>query len=264
MSFTEKEILEELDLAWQGIPSDNFPLNEKEYNIQYNFFLDLEHGYCDTASSKIHLYANESYWAIVFEKCGYFSKGYRSDVELDYIGNCIKYIIEKFENTYVSNSNHIPLITSEEYERIRNKEGAGLEDFELISPATKEIVIHNQKVLFENDVTKYISLGIHPRDFDNPNNLIGFDNIVRYYSETNPSLVSATEQEIKQGLQYDIPRLMTLDKFHFTSVYEQEELPNQQELYQQMAKILVTKDISYWQPSLPPNNHWSNWESGYL
>jgi hypothetical protein len=58
-SFTEKEILNQLDLAFQGIPSEFYPA-EKEENIKYNFFLDLEHGCFSTAGNRIHLYAERN------------------------------------------------------------------------------------------------------------------------------------------------------------------------------------------------------------
>jgi len=31
-----------------------------------------------------------------------------------------------------------------------------------------------------------------------------------------------------------------------------------------IARILVARNPSLWKPTLPANNHWSNWESGHL
>src|SRR5688500_18039323 len=113
MSFTEKEILNQLDLAFKGIPNDKFPQVGPQ-DIKYNFFLDLEHGYCKTAGSKIHLYADATRWAIVFEKSGYQNRAMRAEIELAYLGNCVTYsTIEYPERNYVSNSNTIVLIDAE-------------------------------------------------------------------------------------------------------------------------------------------------------
>jgi len=49
----------------------------------------LEHGYCETAGNKVHLYADSTRWAFVFEKCGYQNLGDRADIEHGYVGNCI-------------------------------------------------------------------------------------------------------------------------------------------------------------------------------
>ena len=264
MNFSEKEILDKLDLAFRGIPAADYPAGRPQ-DIKYNFFLDLEHGYCETAGSRIHVYADKNRWAIVFEKCGYQNRGGRAEIELHYAGNCIDYPVDKYEERdYITNTSSVILITSEEYERIRNKQGEGLEDFELISPDVTHLNIHGQQVAINHDTTRYAALGIHPREHDNPQKLIGFGGIVRYFSDTNPSLVSATDQEIRQHIPMDIPKLMTLDKFHFVSAYDKNNPPSTQETYQLIAKILVTGDTSLWKPTLKPNNHWSNWKSGNL
>ncbi len=264
MSFIETDILKRLDLTHSGVPADDYP-KAREQDIKYAFFMDLEHGYCETAGNKIHLYSDKKRWVIVFEKCGYQNRGDRSEITLDYVGNCINYPVDKYaERDYIANSARVSLITSEEYERISNKVGSEMETFELISPNATEIEIHGQKVPIEKDLKKYLALGIKPREHDNPKKLIGYGDIVRYFSDVNPSLVAATESEIKMHLPKDIPKLMTIDKFHFVSAYDKETIPSKQETFQLIAKILVTGDTTIWKPKQKANNHWSNWESGHL
>ncbi len=264
MNFTEEEILYKFDLAFEGQPDGDFPIGGKGAT-RYNSFLDLEHGYFETAGNKIHLYADSTRWAVVFEKCGYDNRGLRAEIELDYVGNCINYPTHEFEGTtYITNSKNIVLVTYDEYERVRNKEEKGIADFELISPTATELLIHGQKAKIEHDIKKYLALGIKPSDYKNPNNLIGYADIIRFFSDTEPELVSATEEEIKEHLPIDIPKLMTLDKFHFVSYYSRDDSPSSQETYQLIAKILTTKDTTLWRPKLKPNNHWTNWESGNL
>jgi hypothetical protein len=264
MPFTEEEILKQLDLAFNGIPNNYYPKGNKN-DIKYAFFLDLEHGYFVTASSKIHLYADKTRWAIVFEKSGYQNRGGDSEIELDYVGNCINYPIDRYpERNYITNASNIVLISGEEYERIHNREGTDYEQFELISPSVNEINIRGNKIKIEHDLSKYTNFGIIPRADSNPRHLIGFEDIIRYINETNPSIISAKENEIKEHIPADLPKLMTIDKFHFESIYDKRNLPSTQELYRLIAKILVSKDASLWKPSLKPNNHWSNWKSGNL
>jgi len=57
---------------------------------------------------------------------------------------------------------------------------------------------------------------------------------------------------------------MTIDEFHFVSVYQKSNPPSQQETYKLLAKILVTRDTANWKPTQKPNNSWKNWESGNL
>jgi hypothetical protein len=263
MPFTETEILQELDLAIAGKPGKYFPVVKQQY-IAYNFPPDLEHGYCLTAGSRIHLFADESRWAIVFEKSGYNNRGGDATVQLTYFGNCIDYIVQKYpEQTYVSNLAYIPLITGEEYERIQ-AEGDDFDSFERISKNTAYINVKGQEVPFESDYHKYEALGIVIQDEDNPENLIGFGDIIRYLHETNPQLISATDNEIRKQLPAGLPKLMTISDFHFTSAYDKANLPSKQELYKLIARVLLTRNPAEWKPVQKPNNHWSNWESGNL
>lgn len=96
MIYTEHDILNELDGAFHSEISKYYPKGNSN-DIKYIFFLDLEHGYCEAAGSRIHLYADSVNWAIVFEKSGYQNRGNYADIELDYVGNCIKYITDEFD-----------------------------------------------------------------------------------------------------------------------------------------------------------------------
>ncbi|MFI2741610.1 DUF7003 family protein [Zhouia sp. PK063] len=264
MMFTEPEILEQLDLTFKGTPTNYYPIGRPE-DIKYNFFLDLEHGYSETAGNRIHLYADSTRWAIVFEKSGYQNRGTSAEIELDYVGNCIDYPIDKYpERNYITNSSSVILIDPTEFERIENKEGVEMETFELIEQNIKEIKIRDKFVPFDNNYKNYEKVGIKIRDYNNPKKLISFGDLIRYLHETNPSIISATEDDIRKHIPKDIPKLMTIEEFHYVSAYEKTNLPSQQETYQLIAKILTKRDTTIWKPTQKPNNSWKNWESGNL
>lgn len=264
MTFNESEILEQLDLAFNGIPSDYFPPGKAE-DIKYNFFLDLEHGYCETAGNRIHLYADSTRWVIVFEKSGYQNRQSSAEIELNYIGNCIDYPVDKFpERSYITNTSRILLIDPAELERIENKEGVDLETFELIGQDIRQIKIRDKFIPFESNPENYERVGIKLRDYENPKKLIGFGDLLRYLHETNPILIAATEDEIRKYIPKDIPKLMVLEEFHFSSFSDKTNPPGQQETFKLIAKILATRDSTYWKPTQLPNNSWKNWESGNL
>lgn len=264
MSFSESEILEQLDLAFNGIPNNYYPVVRPQ-DIKYNIFLDLQHGYCSTAGNRIHLFADSTKWAIVFEKSGYHNRATSAEIELNYVGNCIDYPVDKYpERNYITNTSSIMLINPTEFERIENKEGGKMETFELIGQHIKQIKVRDKYITFDNDYKHYEKVGIKIRDYDNPKKLIGFEDLVRFLNETNPDLISATDQEIRRHIPKDIPKLMTINHFHFGSVYDQTDPPSEQETYQLMAKVLLKRDTTNWKPTLKPNNHWTNWESGHM
>jgi hypothetical protein len=74
--FTAKDVVDQLDNCIMDEP--------------YWFFMDLQNGYFYTANSRLTLYADESRWAIVFEKNGYNNRALRIDLELNFFGNCLQ------------------------------------------------------------------------------------------------------------------------------------------------------------------------------
>jgi len=260
--FTEKDVLNELDAPFKT-PLSVKKLDEKTYF--YNFFLDLENAYLNVANSIIHLYADESKWAIVFEINGYHNKSYNAQIDLLYFGNCIKYDKKETpERVNLSNLFTIELISGEEFTKVENKTGSDLEQFELISDNADSIQIRDKKVRIEKDKTKYEEKLIVFREYENPNNLAGFEDLVRYLSVSEKDMMCASENEIEEHLLDDLPKIMTIESFHYHSIYNKGNLPSKQETFQLIAKILVSKDPNLWKPTLEPNNHWSNWESGNL
>ncbi|HMI63410.1 MAG TPA: hypothetical protein VK518_20985 [Puia sp.] len=261
--FSEQDILHQLDLGYQRIPSDYFP-DGRSQDIRYNFFLDLEHGYCVSAGSRIHLYADSTRWAVVFERNGYQNRGMNADIELDYFGNCIDYPVNHYpERNYITNASSVPLIETSEFGRIENKVGTEEETFEYIAPDTRFIVVRGKAVPFDSSYLDYRKVGILEPDTSNPRHLIGFADFVRYLQQTDPTLVQATDRDIRQHIPRDLPKLMTIDRFHFESVYGPVP-PSAQETYQLIATVLVKRDTALWRPTRPANNGWRNWRSGNL
>lgn len=285
--FTEKEVLDELDKAFQ----DSEPLRSHNFeNSPYNFFLDLEPPYTIVGGSKIHLYADSINWAVVFEINGYNTRGGLPQIELTYVGNCINFDYEDaWGNSVQSNTFYVDLVTPEEIERIRNKKGNDFEQFEMVDKSINYIKIRDRKIKLINDYKEFEKLNINIQDFDNPNNLIDYGALFRYINVIDPESVSANKTDIQEHMKVDLPQIMTLENFHYIyphpsidkkEFYEKKEqilkdknynsilgrstLPSQQELFQLIAKILVIKDTALWKPTLPANNHWSNWESGVM
>ncbi|MBK9449870.1 MAG: hypothetical protein IPN95_10815 [Bacteroidetes bacterium] len=168
------------------------------------------------------------------------------------------------KGAHITNSSRVILIDPTEFERIENNQGGEMETFELIGQNIKEVKVRDKFVPFDSNYRNYQKLGIEVRDYENPNKLIGFGGLVRYLHETNPALISATDDEIRMHIPKDIPKLITIHEFHFVSAYEKTNPPSQQETYKLLANVLVTRDTTNWKPTQKSNNSWKNWESGNL
>ncbi|MDJ1479545.1 hypothetical protein QNI16_03555 [Cytophagaceae bacterium YF14B1] len=241
---TEQDILHELD------------------ETKNKFFLDLEHGYFHTAGSRITLFADKSRWAIVMEKTGYGNRSMSIEIDICYYSNCLA--MEEY--TLGFNNTGVELFSEIDFQNI----GKG---FELVDTEARFITIRDKKLPIEKDENKYEEKGIKIRDYDNPDHQIDFVALTRYLDEQYPELFRASDAEIHKYLPADLPKLMTIDKWHHktyweiydSNLYGEDTRPSTYETFQMIAKILVTKDTTLWKPTLPPNNDWQNWpEAGSL
>jgi len=235
-------------------------LNALDDCTTYNFFLDLEHGYFHTAGSRINLFADENRWAIVFEKSGFGNRSGRAEIELNYFGNCLNNLGKAgLNDIYTCNTKYFTLISGEEFERIEG-------DFELTSKEAKIVKVRNIELPIEQDKQNYKAKGIKIQDFDNPNDLIDYQSLVRFLEERNSEIFRATEEELRTSIPNDLPFLMKIDEWHHNSYSEYGgDKPSTYETFKLIADILVSKNIENWKPTLEPNNNWRNWpEAGGL
>lgn len=210
----------------------------------------------------VHLFGDKNNWAIVFEKIGYSEAAGEVQSELNFIGNCINYKKENNgQREVLSNTTYITLISGQELEKIQMPENDSEDYFEMINPKTKKVKVRNKQVTITLDATTYAKYKIKLVDSNNPKGFVSFGNLARYLYATQPKSFCANPNEIRSMLPKNLPFIMTIDKFHFKSSYDPKNLPSTQELYIQIADVLMSLDSTLWKPTKQPNNEWYNWES---
>src|SRR5205823_2651741 len=75
-----------------------------------------------------------------------------------------------------------------------------------------------------------------------------------------PALV-ATDEEMDRLVPRDLPLLLRLDEWRHPDLAN-DEWPSQTEAFRMIAAVLVHRDPKRYQPTEPPNTHWSNWPEG--
>lgn len=231
------------------------------------FFMDLQQGYFCTANSRLTLYADDSRWAIVFEKNGYANRGLRMDIELNYFGNCLQNLDRGgTDDRYVCNAKWPSLVDGEALKEIES-------DFELVSPAATSVRLRGEPVKIPSTKEEYVKWvpDIHEeRGISRPS----FEDLSRYLAFEYADLCRATDAEKRMCIPEDLPEIMTVDEWHHRYYYyycngPDEEVfgdaPSSYETFPLLAEVLVTGDAARFRPTLPPNNHWKNWpEAGGL
>lgn len=254
--FNENDILKLLDTQYLFDTSVDF---SNGHVISSIFFPCLGDFYLKLAGSRIHLYTNNTNWAIVFELNGYNIGDYSLCTNLYYIGDYLNLINEVNGVTYKSNIISICHLT---YNEIDSKICYDNEDHcaELRKNHDKCIELNGISISIDDNIELYESKGIMLEFNSKMKKIILIEDIIRYIWETNKEALLLKDDIIKQHLFPDMEKIMTIDQFHYKEDFcYKESLPSKHELFQLIAKVLSTKDTSMWKPTEKPNNHWKNW-----
>jgi hypothetical protein len=242
-SYTENDVLLKLD--------------DVCYPNPYKFFPQFDSPISYPITSRINLYGDENRWAIVFELTTYNTNGYNIGIEKCYFGNCVNYK-EMSKGSPMETNNAFTQILSElDLLKIMDEMG-------YIKKDASSIMIRGKKIILEHNLAAYTTKGIKGYDFQMASSKIDIVACFRFIQENNPNLFHSTDLELKKFIPKDLPKIVTIDKWHHKN-YQSfgnkfvGEKPSSYETFQQIAKVLVTKNKELYTPTLVPNNDWRNW-----
>lgn len=237
--YTETDILKDLDNAEQENP--------------YKSFLHFENGLFYPIANKILLYGDEERWAIVFEEAVYANNAPNLKVRLIYFGNCL--INLRAIAAFTTNTHYVDLLSDVYLSPLTTNSN-------LISKNVDVVSLKGEKIKIERNPQVYLDKKIPLYNSKQDIDWIAF---ARYLADVRTDLLDARDEEIRTHLPADLPKLMTIDKWHYKDYGKlfmapaYGTPPSSYETFQQIAQVLVTKDTSKYHPTLKPNNHWSNW-----
>ena len=233
-SYTQEQILHQLDLCAADFTC---PI--------------LDNGYVYLGAVRLSAYRTDEYWALIVEQLG---SDYRAGGVFNCLysyGNCLLY------TPGLTNDAILAVLDDPANDVIFSEEDRWdvVQDKGLVK-VRGEWVPYN--VTEENLSEK--GIGEETRDMDT----VTITELLRSLLPEYQSLLFATDEELKQRLPFDLPLVLRLNEWRHPDIIE-EEIPSQTQAFQVIADVLVSGDASLYQPTLPPNTHWSNWlESGTL
>lgn len=287
---TEQEVLDRLD-------NSNYEF--------YGQFVSLGFVYSYLIDVRLNVFRSaNNEWGIAVERLGYNPRRGCLSLDIDYFGNCLinlQYYNNKPTNTqYVSPMDNDQFFSSLEGECLKpdakfwlvrgqkivlshSKQdyidaGIKLKEYKPNKISAEEagrLVVQKHRELFratDEELYKYIPKNLkkilvldewYHKDF-----------YLRYMPEMTDEQLERTYETNKKLTGHALMDIET-----FISLYRHNELmrdeqnreawennrPGSYETWQQIAKVIVTNDTSYYKPSLKPNTHWLNWpESGSL
>jgi hypothetical protein len=114
----------------------------------------LSHGYFFNATTHLHLYADESRWAMIFETAGYGNRSRTIQLELFRYGNCLRDLPRAGANgRFECNMELLDLIDPHEFDRIED-------DFESVAPSVGSLTVRDSELIVPAESEVFRKAGI--------------------------------------------------------------------------------------------------------
>ena len=234
-AYTAAEILEQLD----GCARDFF-------------FPMLDNGYVYYGTSRLTAYRTETHWALVIEVVGYNPRaGAHNGLYncLYCFGNCLS------RPPGTANEDFL-VLTSDGPDGYTLQEEVSWN----LEPDARFITLRDEVVPIHVTPEELAAQGIPLME---PPDVMGAE-LLRSLLLTHREQLLATEEELRLRIPSEVPQILRLDEWHHPDLCGN-ELPSASPTFQMLARLLVSGDLSAYQPAAPPNTHWRNWpESGSL
>ncbi len=227
-------------------------------------FPALDNGYVYLAATRLTLYRSVSDWALVIEVFGYSPRGALPDTRIHTYASRLherdspsRYVNRRAYELYLANhpNNEFRFVCpiSE-----GPWQGEG-ENCEFVADDAEEVTVRHQAISLPTLET-YPRHGIY---LEEPPRAQVFE-LCRYLADIAREQVLATPEERRVSVLPAMRQILQLEEWHHPDLCGGEQA-SQTETFRQLAQVLSSGDITFYQPSEPPNTHWRNWpESGRL
>jgi hypothetical protein len=222
----------------------------------------LDNGYVYLAATRLSLYRTAADWAMVIEVFGYSPRAWLPDT-----------YIYTFASTLCNRDVPKEYGRGEVYERflannpnndsrfVHPMDAGDWQDDQdhIVAEGATEFVLRGQRHPIPS-LDEYVLRGITLED---PPRIQVFE-LCRFVADAARESVLATAQERRLSVLPDMAQILQLEEWHHPNVVDNDDRPSGSEAFQQLAQILATGNVAFYQPSRPPNTHWRNWPEGGL
>lgn len=230
-AYTQNEILSQLDACAADF---TFPM--------------LDNGYVYLADVRLSAYRTERHWALIIETLGSNFRAGGVFNSLHCYGNCLQ------QTPGLANKGIVPVMDDPLNDAVFDEE-----DRWDVRQEKGFLCVRGELIPYNASIEELLKKGIGEDTWDT--NGITITELVRSLVPEYHTLLLATKEELRQRLPFDLPLMICLDEWHHPDLAE-DELPSGNQTFQMIADVLVSGDPTLYQPTQPPNTHWSNWLEG--
>jgi hypothetical protein len=243
MAFNAKEILAVLDHCCEAC---TFPM--------------LDNGYVYLAATRLSLFRSVTDWAMVIEVFGFSPAAGMPDTTVHTFASRLnnRATPDSFENrgAYEEYLAANPNNDSHAVFPVQAGLWQDAEHGEWVTEDAKEVIVRDQPIPLPS-LDEYARHGIELEEAPR----VQVFELCRYLADVARDQVLATPQERRISILPDMEQILHLDEWRHPNLIE-EELPSDLETFQQLAKVLCTREPELYRASEKPNTHWRNWPEG--
>jgi hypothetical protein len=221
----------------------------------------LDNGYVYPAAARLSAHRSADQWAIAIETFGYSPREGFPSLTVQTFGSSIAN--RKSPTSYITTEAHQKYLAANPFNEFRSEypfdesDWLDPDDGELVAEGARHALLRGKPFSIPEPVV-YGKLGIELLQFPR----VHVFEFCRAAAELRRDDVLATPDERSFNIPADFKELLVLDEWNHPNVVLDTERPSGSEAFQQIARVLVTGDVSYYRPSQLPNTHWKNWPEG--
>lgn len=289
---TEKEILSNLDDTYKFGDYFQFIQLGHPYSCLIDSRLNVFRG-------------DDDRWAIAAERLGYNERAGEIELEIYYSGNCLVnleeynnqqtnyYILRNIDSdSFFKTTDGPDLLPDAKYWLLKNERvnlsvdvstyavnGIKLNEYEPGQIGVEEaarLAVISQGDLFrasDDELNKSLPADLqkilvldewHHKDFLELNHPVISDEHLKYTYEYNKEL-NGSVADMDFETFANLVRQQGQRTANSNKRNRNKKRPGSYETWKQIAKVIITRDTSFYEPTLPANTHWKNWlDSGSL
>jgi hypothetical protein len=210
-------------------------------------FVILDGGKQKPGTARMTLYRDDYNWALVMEEVAFFSPspGHSGIVDMvTKIGNCIGTRSVLSPNDDVKVTSDAPGMPT------------FLPPYQIgLDPSITAITVRGKLTPVDLNPDSLKKRGIPLRA---DGSIQGEQLLWSLLPECREELL-ATDAERRTRLPTGIPKLLQLDKWHHPLFMTRRLKPSQTQVFQMLAEVIATGDVSRYRPTEEPNTDWRNW-----
>ena len=221
----------------------------------------LDNGYVYLAATRMSLYRSDEDWALVIEVFGFspregipstavytFASTLAGRKPIDLWANRSAYERHEAANPH-NESKYLCPVESGSWQNA--------EFGELLASGNHPVMV-NGKTMQIPPLSKYEKQGII---LEGTSQVYTFE-FCRWLAAVARDEVLSSAEERRGCVPPMLVQIMQLEEWNHPDVVDEKCRPSNNETFRQLAEVLVTGDVSLYQPTLSPSTHWSNWPDG--